>query len=369
MPISLEEIKNISDDTGVYLMKDDQNKVVYVGKARSLKKRVWWYFKSENSLPLKTTKMIEHVNRVDYITTVSELDALILEAYLIKKHKPKYNVIWRDDKRPLYIKITNDEFPRVTTVRREDDKKSVYFGPFPSARTTRYLLRRLRYIFPYCSQKLGKKACFYSHLKLCDPCPSDISRLPKGKKDKETKRYQRSIRRIIDVLSGKTNSVVKKIQAEMKNAADKENFEYAQKLHRQIEALKMLRQLRFSAYQYNNNPNLTAQVIKKQLSDLKKWLTDKSLLTIPDKLSRIEAIDVSNIHGKNAAGSLVVFLDGQPAKDHYRRFKIKLAAISDTAMIAEILKRRLKHKEWQYPDLLLIDGGKGRVAAALSVFN
>ena len=357
---------------GVYILKDQAATVIYVGKARDLKERVSWYFKENSPLLEKTRQLVHYVESLEIVKTISEFDALILEATLIKKFRPKYNVVWKDDKHPLYIKITTkSEFPRIRTTRREDDTTSTYFGPFPSSRITRQVLRFLRRIFPYCTQKGEKQACFYNHLGLCDPCPAAIRKLPIDEAVKEKRRYKKNISQIIRILSGKTSTVIGYLEKKMEAYTQHEQFEQAAVMRDQINRLRFLTQVHFSANDYLTNPNLLSDIRHNQMKALMAWCHQvarayKLGVKPPQQLHRIECFDISNLLGKEAVGSMVVFIDGEKASPFYRRFRIRTkTSPDDPAMMKEVINRRFSHKEWPYPDLLVVDGGASQVSAAV----
>lgn len=365
----------IAETSGVYLFKDKRGEIIYIGKALNLKKRVKSYFQKE-ILEFKTRRLIKEIKKIETIKTESGFEALLLEGKLIKKHQPKYNTRWRDDKRPLYIKISAEEFPKVSTARGEDDlpagrqgKTSTYFGPFPSAKIVRNTLKFLRKIFPFCSnKKLGKKPCFYSHLKLCHPCPNFIINNQNKEKIKLKRKYLANIKSLKAVLSGKSGLVIKKLKREMLLKAKEMRFEGAQKIKEQIKQLEYLATPRLSVAEYLKNPNLYEDLRLKELKDLYRFLKPQVTgLKFPKK---IEGYDISNIAGKQASGSMVVFIDGQPEKSQYRKFKIKLKERpDDIAMIKEVLRRRLHHKDWLLPNIIVVDGGKGQVTAALNALE
>lgn len=351
-------LSSIPTTPGIYQFLNEEGEILYVGKAINLKNRVKSYFQ-KNLLSPKTRQLVKQIKNIHTIKTESEFDALLLEARLIHTLQPKYNITWRDDKHPLYIKITTDEFPKIQTVRREDDKKSAYFGPFPSSRTVRQTLKFLREIFPYCSEKsIGKRPCFYSHIGLCEPCPNWISLLTGSEYQKELKNYKKNIGMIRKVLDGKATSVVKQLEKQMNIYAQAMEFEKAAHIKRQLDKIEYLRQLRTPVKEYMKNPNLYDDLRHEELIELASVLGT-------GELSHIEGYDISNIQGSNATGSMVTFIDGEPEKSFYRRFKIRQKQTpDDTFMMHEMLIRRLSHQDWAYPDLIMVDGGKGQIHAA-----
>ena len=351
---------------GVYLFKNSAGKVVYIGKAVNLRQRVKSYFQKSAPLGPKTSSLVGQIKKIGHVQVESELEALLLEAALIKKHWPKFNSRSKDDKQPLYIKITKEDLSRVTTARAGDiDEKTICFGPFPKTKTVKEVLRLLRRIFPFCSCKKNQgKPCLYWHLGLCQPSPRLIVRLPKKKALTERKKYQQNIANLTAFLKGKKKSLISRLKREMKRAARKKNFEEAAKIRDQVEALEYITQPFRRISQYLANPNLLADLRQEELKDLNKWLK-RYFPKAKGPFRRIEAYDISNIRGTSAAGSMVVFVNGEAQKSAYRRFKIKTKKTpDDLAMIKEVLKRRARHREWDLPDLIFIDGGQTQVKTA-----
>ncbi len=298
-----------------------------------------------------------------------EQNHMTAQEKLNKKHQPVFNILLKDDKSFLYIGITDEEFPRVLALRKTEiavTKLKYIFGPFPSARTVRLVLRMVRKIFPYCTQSPKiKKACFYSHLNLCRPCPALIR--TKTKKDYLLlkKDYLTNIKNLVRLLKGEIKPLLQKLQKEMINFSQKQEYEKAQRVKKQIQALEYITKPYYQINAFLTNPNFVYEERSKTLTALYLFL--KPYLPQLNFPRRIEGIDIANIAGYYAAGSLVVFLDGYQQPDLYRRFKIKTAGPNDPAMIREVLLRRLKHQEWPYPDLMLIDGGKPQVGQAVKV--
>lgn len=340
----------VSHKPGVYIFKNKNGKVLYVGKAVDLKTRVSQYFNGQDTRP-KITNLVSQIYSIETIEVLSEMEALILEANLIKKYLPKYNIKFIDDKDYLYIKITKENFPRVLTARKSDLLNSkIYFGPFPSGNTVRSTLKKLRKIFPWCNgiSKNGK-ACFYAHIGLCSgSCVGKINKHDYGK----------IINRLIAFLAGNKGQVIKDLETEMNQYAKDQKYEKAQNIKKTIEGINYLTQTN-NIQVYLENPNFIEDQNKLTLENLKK---DLNLDKIPE---RIECYDISNISGQFAVGSLVVLNHGDFDKRWYRKFKIKLhpSTGGDVGMIKEVLQRRMKHEEWPKPDLLLIDGGLAQARA------
>ncbi len=362
------QINNLPQFPGVYLFKDKKGDIIYIGKAKNLQKRVKSYFQKTDLLP-KTQLMLTHLNTFDITRVNSEFEALLLEAELIKKYRPKYNVIWKDDKHYIYIRLTREEFPKVLYSRREDNLKDQFFGPYPSAGTLKHIMGLLRHIFPFCTQKRNlSRACFYSHIGLCNPCPSAVVKLPYPEYQKQKKQYRGSINLLKMILQGKLRLVKEKLRKEMNAHVEQEEYEEAGQIKDRIQKLEVL----FSSYQlpqdYIKNPDSIIQIRINEQKDLMAKLGNYfAQLNIP---KTIECYDISNISGRFAAGSLVTFIDGEPAKDFYRHFRIKFKSTPDDFfMLREVFIRRLKHEEWDLPDLFVVDGGIPQVATMTQILN
>lgn len=331
---------------GVYQFLNKQGHVLYVGKAIDLHSRVSSYF--NKGVSGKTAVLVENIADINTIIVESELEALILEANLIKKYLPPFNVILKDDKDFLYVGLTKEEFPKVVTIRKQDlPKLKKYWGPFPSSTTVRNTLKMLRKIFPWCSGQ-GKRACFYYHLGLCaGPCANAIN-----KKD-----YQKIISRFAKFMDGKKRQLQAELSKEMLNLSQNQLFEQAAGVKKIIEGINYLTQTN-RVHLFLENPNFLDQEKKLALEQLQK---DLNLEKIPE---RIEGYDISNIGGKEAVGSMVVMTNGEIDKSQYRKFKIKISGRpNDVAMHQEMLQRRCKHPEWKFPDLIIVDGGRAQARA------
>lgn len=352
-----KKIKALSKTTGVYLFRDNKGKVIYVGKAVNLKNRVKSYFDKSEKEP-KAAEMITRAKKLDTITCGSEFEALILESEFIKRYKPKYNVKLKDDKGYVYIKISSDDYPRVTITREVVDTGARYLGPFIDAGAVRSILKVARKIFPYCTcrSSLGE-VCLYYHLGLC-----------RGHDEKyiSKKEYQKDINGLIKLFSGKTSELEKTFTKSMKISAREKKYEIAAEYRDKIRFLEKIKKSHFISER-----DLSAD---KALIQLKKNL---NMAKIP---KRIECFDVSNILGTSAVGSMAVFLDGISSPKDYRRFKIRtVKGSNDFAMMAELLARRfkksinqdnkikksIKGKNSKLPDLVILDGGKGQLSAVL----
>lgn len=345
-------LSRLPKEPGVYCFKDKQGNFLYIGKATNLRKRVKDHFQRPG---FKESLWLDKTAKVGSLKTDSEIEALLLEAQLIKKHRPTYNKMWRDDKNYFYIGITREKFPRVFVthqikkIKNQNEKrKTIFIGPFIDGRALKRTLGTLRKIFPYyTTKKHPKLACPWCHLDLC-PGPNP-----------DKKAYQKNIRQLKDVLQGKRKQVLTILKKEMKQAARDKAFERAAERRDKI----------FSLEKVITNARVLKSELpsRKEAAELGRLLKATLDLKGKEKPLRLEAYDVSNIQGKEATGSMVVFVEGQPAKDLYRKFKITIEGRpNDVAMIRETLKRRLQHPEWGWPDLILIDGGKAQLSGAMA---
>ncbi len=462
--ISLKDIPELS---GVYHFRDEE-KILYIGKAKNLKKRINSYFTRKNSI--KESKILYEAKFLDYTATSNELEALILEENEIKEHQPKYNVRLKDDKRYPYIKITiKDEYPRVFYTRKIEDDGSLFFGPFADVKAVKRALKTLISVFPVrtCKGKnLPYKVCLQYHINRClGPCIGKI----------EKEEYREMIDEIVDFLKGKTKKLEKIINNKMRESAAKLNFEMAAVYRNQIMSLRDLARKqrivledkksrdvigisvksgkacvfvfqiregkmvnteryilrsseevpvkeylkRFLPWKYLNISYIPKEILipveiedknllenlflcrikvprRGDLKGLKEMAIKNAKLELERELARpvtglndslgelqkllmleslpvrIEGFDISNISGSDSVGSCVVFVNGFPAKEKYRRFKIKnVEGINDPAMIGEIVGRRIKKliEEKDLPDLILIDGGKTQLNGALKAMG
>jgi excinuclease ABC subunit C len=479
-----EQIRGLPPTPGVYLFKDAEGNIIYVGKAASLRHRVSSYFGAGPLTP-KIQRMVSKIKELEYFVTASEQEALILELNLIKRHHPRYNVRLKDDKTFPYLKINlNEDWPRVHITRRLEENGGRYFGPFASAKSIRQTLKLLKGIFPFrsCTRPItgtDPRPCLEYDIGHClAPCIGKASRTE----------YDEVIKQLILFLEGKQERVVKQLESRMTQAAEAMDFENAARLRDQIQAVEKVvegqriaarlkgeqdviafTQERDQAYVqvffirnskligresfvlqgaryeepsqimssfiqqfYASTPHLPPLLLlqhpvedkdtiqgwlqakrgaavrievpqrgaKKQLVEIvaknaqqgleqlkiKQLASPKTLsaaleeiqkeLNLPHPPNRIEGYDISDIQGMAAVGSLVVFDKGKPKPAHYRRFKIKtVAGADDYAMLAEVLKRRFKRADaasgsWAVmPDLVLIDGGKGQLNAAIAAMK
>lgn len=358
----------IPETPGVYLFKDKKGEVLYVGKAKNLKNRLDSYF-VENLLP-KTTQMVLSAKSVSWIKVINEFEAFLLEANLVKKYQPKYNIELKDDKSPLYIGITKDTYPRVITLRKPEItshklKIKNYYGPYLSSTSARTVLRRTRKIFPFSTHLPTSRICIYKQIGLCDPCPSEIQTEANPQKQKELRtKYSKNIRGIKNILNGKTKPIEKQFMQEIQNLAKKEDYEQADKLKKHLQSFKdLLLEKDANIENYLENPNLAEDIKQQELASLKSFISPY----FPNltHLNRIECFDIAHLAGTFPTASMVAFTKGEPNKRYYRHFKIyQNKKRSDTDSMREVITRRIKHlKDWGKPDLIVIDGGKPQLTA------
>lgn len=354
-----EKIKTFPEEPGVYLMRGEKGEVIYVGKAKALRKRVQSYFLGKDESP-KTQAMMEEVQDIETITVRSESEALILEYRFIKEHRPKYNVRLKDDKRYPLVRVSVQEpMPRITVVRVAKDDGARYFGRYTDAGALRRTLDLLHKIFRYrdCHPRLPTrkdwKHCMTYKLGLCvAPCIGEVTH----------DEYRRIIDEICLFLEGKSRQLIDVLETRMKEAARHQEFEKAAEIRDNIDAVKKVLSTR----------KTEIPLFRRRLDEAESEMRELKVALKMEAFPRvIEAFDISNIMGKQSVGSMVYFENGYPNKNHYRRFKIKtVEGINDFAMMQEVVRRRysrLVEERKPLPDLILIDGGKGQLSAALGI--
>jgi excinuclease ABC subunit C len=362
-----EKVRQFPTSPGVYLMKDAQGRVLYIGKAKSLRARASSYFQKTAADDLRIRDWIGEVADVDYLAADSEVDALLMEARLIKDIQPKYNADLKDDKSFPYLQITtNEDFPRVNFTRAPRDHGVKLYGPFPRAKSLRGAIQVLQKIFKFrtCSLDIEEddprwrwfRPCLLHSIDQCTaPCNLRIAK----------QAYREDIRRLKLFLEGKKDVVIAELEAEMKAASQALLFEKASRLRDEIKALQTLN-LRGDLAKHAQ-PEVFYQDPRKGLGGLQKVL---KLESVP---RTIQGVDIAHLGGTETVGSLVTFIDGLPFKPGYRRYKIQsVAGVDDYAAIREVICRRirgLREREEPLPDILLIDGGKGQLHAALDAFQ
>jgi excinuclease ABC subunit C len=336
---------------GVYFHKDKSGEIIYVGKAAVLRNRVRQYFQKSRFRDPKTEALVNEITDIDWMCVDSELEALFLEAEMIRRYMPRYNILLRDDKAMSYIRIDYDsDYPTVSTTRRPLDDGARYFGPYFSTLAVRQSLKLLRKIFPFATRKVAgqKRATLHYHLGL-DPG------LEEGKTSLEE--YRTNLRKMMAIIQGKRKTILKELERDMKRAARAKDFEQAAKLRNQLFWLQGLdKQVIFSDKEFLDISKDHA------LNEL------VNLLSIDKYPQRIEGYDISHQQGSDVVASMVVFTNGVSNKAEYRKFKTKLDHNNDFYNMNETLRRRLSKKNrkaWGLPSLVLIDGGKGQLDAAI----
>lgn len=359
----------ITTKPGIYIFHQG-NKVLYVGKAVNLKKRLASYFRK--NINGKIRQLLQEAKSLDWIETASEIEAFLQEAELIKKYRPKYNIVLRDDKNYFYAGITKEKFPRIFITHQITKMQSVkrktqsdntgpkidYVGPFTSGTALKIVLKLLRRIFPYCTcKKSHRRPCLSSQIGRCFGycCIENVKLKTQSAKQTE---YVGNIKSAVAVLSGRKKKLIFQLKKEMKAVAKNQEFEKAAKLRDQISGLENI---------FSHRPFLAGDLKRSHRDHWSKIKKDlKIILDTENDILRIEGYDISNISGQEATGSMVVFIDGKSIKSEYRKFRIKtIKQISDVDMLKEVIGRRLRHQEWPYPDLLLVDGGKAQLNAVL----
>jgi len=366
-----EQIKALPAGPGLYFMKEPGDKVLYIGKAKNLRSRVASYFQPSSELITsrgpKIAEMVDKVTTVDFLETVTEVDAMLREARLIKDIRPPYNTDLIDSKTFPYLEITTrDDFPGVYITRKPRPKGSRLFGPFAGARDLRDVMVLLQKIFKFrtCNLDIAKddpkrrffRPCLLYSIKQCAaPCGAKIDR----------PEYRKIINDLIRFLKSKRSTVLRRLNKEMAEASAALEYERAGMLRDRIRLIERLDR--------RGTPEQDVQPEVFFTDPTEALVRLQSILNTPDPIRIIEGIDIANIGGAEAVGSLVKFIDGKPFKSGYRRFKIKtVKRIDDYAMIAEVVKRRYKYAlagEELWPDLVLIDGGLGHLHAAEAAFK
>ncbi|HUD11047.1 MAG TPA: excinuclease ABC subunit UvrC [Candidatus Saccharimonadia bacterium] len=346
------KLKTLPAEPGVYFHRDEAGKIIYIGKAAVLKNRVMSYFQNKHRDP-KTRLLVAAIVSTDWIVAHSEVEALFLESEFIKRYKPKFNVDLKDDKNFLYVKISSDEFPVVSYVRRPMDDKAHYYGPFTSSDALRRAMRMLRKVFPYVTHaSWPKRGCLQYHLGLC-PGPEEHAMT--------AVEYRKLVRRLELYVSGQQTKLMDQLEKDMQRASKKTDYEAAARLRNQLADLRSFgKQMIFGdteAFDLTRDQALTGLAERLELKGIPR---------------RIEAYDISHLGGTDNVASMVVFSDGVPNRDEYRRFKMNLKGNDDVGHMREVIARRFgpgQASEWGRPDLLLIDGGQPQLAAVLSVLD
>jgi excinuclease ABC subunit C len=352
-------VQKLPPSPGVYFFKDKSGKNLYIGKAINLKNRVRSYGLTKD---VRIQRMVQEADHVDHKIATNEIEALIMESLLIKENRPQFNIMMRDDKQYAYVIFTQDYFPRMY-ISHQPMPRDEYVGPFTDSGSLKAMLNYLRRIFPYCTCKQKhNNRCLNYHIGKCYGFCCLKNHTPS---EEEMELYDRNIKAIKQILSGRKSDVIKNLKAEMQKSAAEYHFEDALKKQAEIDRINRI---------FDNTKIIKKLVAEGLLGNEIKYNKDLDLLKkelgLKNIIHRIEGYDISNIQGEHATGAMVVFENGLANKNLYRKFKIKTKKTADdTGMIKEILTRRMNHPEWTTPDLILIDGGKGQLSAAKSVIK
>lgn len=366
-PDPREKVRQFPTTPGVYLMKDAKGRVIYIGKAVNLRSRAGSYFTKAAAVDRRTADLVREICDLDFIPTDSEVDALLMEARLVKDIQPQFNQELKDDKTFPYLEIhVREDFPRVEFTRTPQTKGTKLYGPFTSAKKLRGTIAVLQKIFRFrtCSLDIAEqderwrwfRPCLLHSINQCTaPCNLRI--------DKEA--YHKDIERLKLFLDGKKDRLLKDMREEMQQAARDLKFEKAARLRDDLKALESL-SLRGNLADHAQ-PEVFYIDPKKGLAGLQK------IFKLPNPPRRIEGVDIAHLGGGETVASLVQFIDGLPFKHGYKRYKIRtVEGVDDFASIREVVSRRLKrlsNEDEPYPDILLIDGGRGQLNAALEAMR
>ncbi len=357
--MSLEHSQHIKDllaslpaTPGVYFHKNADGKIIYIGKAAVLKNRVRQYFQNSRYRDPKTEALVAEITDIEWIEVESEIDALFLEAEMIRRYLPPYNILLRDDKSLQYVRIDHkSDLPTVSFTRRPLDDGAEYYGPYMNAWQVKRALKHLRRIFPYAIDRnegtLG--STLYQQIGLDPGVQSGRTSLVQ---------YRSNLRTLGQYLRGQRKSIVKDLERAMKQAAKEADFEHAAMLRNQMFAIAGLsKQIIFSDREFLD------------ISKDRGLAGLAELLGLPQPPKRIEGYDISHMSGTDNVASMVVFSQGIPDKTNYRKFKMRIKGNNDFAHMNEVISRRLSDKNrkaWGLPSLFLIDGGKGQLGAAIA---
>jgi len=342
-----KKLKDLPRSPGVYFHKSESGEIIYVGKAAVLKNRVRQYFQSSRLFDAKTTALVAEIHDTDWVETESEIDALFLESEMVKRYMPRYNVLLRDDKSQMFVRIDmKSEWPHVSFTRNPADDKAEYFGPFYNGYALKKALRYLRPVFPYYIKE---------PVKVSSKLEMQIGLNPDTRQGPEA--YKANLRKLISYIKGNRKALAAEIEKDMKAAAARHDFEEAAALRNKLGHMRELqRRVMFGDREFLD---ISKDRALGQLTEL------LGLVAVP---KRIEGYDISHHGGQNVVASMVVFTNGVSDRAEYRKFKMTKQTNDDTANIHDTLHRRLSEKNltsWGKPDLLLIDGGKGQLEAAI----
>lgn len=344
------KLKTLPSSPGVYFHKSKDGEIIYVGKAAVLKNRVRQYFHKSIDYDLKTQALIEEIEDVDWTETETEVDALFLESEMIKRYMPRYNILLRDDKSQMYIRINmNDQWPHVSYTRNPLDDGARYFGPYYNARPIRQAMRYLRKVFPYYTKapKRDERPSLDAHIGL-DPI------------NLTEKEYKSNLSQLMSYIRGNRSALIKDFQAQMKDAAAIHDFEKAKIYRNRLYQLNELKR------RISFNDSLSVDLSKDPA-----LLQLQEIFSLPNPPARIEGYDISHMSGADVVGSQVVFTNGVSNRENYRKYRMHVQRNDDYKNLQEILTRRFTghNKNETKPDFLLIDGGKGQLAAAAEILQ
>ncbi len=348
----MQRPKQIPTSPGVYFFKGQKGRVLYVGKAANLKNRLSSYFNKQTKEP-RIQKMLDEASDIIWQEVDSEIEALLLEAEKIREYQPSYNIVFRDDKQYGYVVFTDDVFPKIYITHQPQDDQAV-IGPFVDVGALRTTLKLFRRVFPYCTCKQPhNNYCLSYHI---GQCLGFCCLKSPTVAEEQIEEYKENIKSIKQLLRGGKKLLINEMEKEMKQHGKEEGFEKAIKLRDRLEKIKAVFE----------NARIIREISRRgdALSQIQK------VFNLPELPTRIEGYDIANIQGKFATGSMVVFTNGNPDKNEYKKFRIRSDNTpDDTRMLQEVLRRRFNHPEWQYPDLILIDGGKGQLNAVKTAIS
>lgn len=361
------KVRTFPQKPGIYLIKDSAGVVIYVGKAKNLRSRAGSYFLKAAQEEIRTASWVNQIADIDFIECESEVDALLAESRLVKDIQPQYNTLLKDDKTFPYLQITtHEDYPRVEVTREPRTSGVKLYGPFASAGSLRGAVQVMQRIFKFrtCSLDINAneeqwrwfRPCLLASIKQCTaPCNLRISK----------EEYRQDIKRLQMFLTGNKKKLIKQLKQEMLVASKEMNFEDAAKLRDEVDLLESLD--RRGELDTHAQPEVFYVDPKKGLAGLRK------VLKLSETPRTIEGVDIAHLGGGQTVASLVKFIDGLPFKPGYRRFKIKnVKGIDDFRSIHEVVARRFKRlydEQDVFPDILLIDGGKGQLSSALAAFE
>lgn len=343
------KLKTLPRSPGVYFHKSKSGEIIYVGKAAVLKNRVRQYFQTSRFRDVKTDALVAEIHDTDWVETESEIDALFLESEMVKRYMPRYNVLLRDDKSQMFVRITmREQWPVVGFTRNPADDGAEYFGPFYNGFALKKALRYLRRVYPY----------FVREPKATDSkLEMQIGLNPNMQLGSDA--YKSNLRKLISYIKGNRKALAHELEADMKQAAREQDFERAAIVRNRLRAMQELQQrVMFGDREFLDISKDSALI---QLTQL---------LGLAEPPKRIEGYDISHMSGREVVASMVVFTNGASDRAEYRKFKMSRQTNDDVGNMRETLTRRLSEKNlksWGVPDLLLIDGGKGQLRAAIDV--